>query len=215
MFGIDIGVLVMAALASVTVVAAFVAIYQWVWGLNKYAEDGAFFIFAIGFVMLFVSGLLLITFARNEVEIISEDGWEVAETHELVSLASIDGSGRRIEGYAWAYSSSADAGVYLLVERCEDGGLRKLAVDAEEAVIYETDEPSCRAELVRPITTITQTLVSPSWWFPSSVDKFADGPVVTVEDAPSWRAKEEWRLYLPKGSIVAGEWDAGIGLDGE
>lgn len=227
-FGLDIGIIVGVLLAVGVVVALVIMshfersdmseLWAGVLCASSVVIGGASLIFLVA---------LLLGFISPKTETTYEDGWEIAETHELVSLASFDGNGRKIEGSASAWgaltfgygegsvSTPNDPGVYLLVERGTDGGFRKLSIDADKAVVYETEtnDTAYRAEHYKPVEYVTTTLIEPSWWCPSLNEKYADGPVRETRDKSS--ENDEWKIYLPAGSIITDTWDAGIGMDGE
>lgn len=220
--GIDVGLFILIVELAVALAAFLISGWQERRGSNKKAEIASFIVGIFSLILLMVSSLLFLYFYDsfdNKVETKTEKGWELSKYHDLASLASFNAG----YGDAWAMfgfgsgsvcgelSSHTDAGAYLFVERLDDGGLRELTLAAEHAVIYETSEPDYRAELWSPIYTHTDTLIDASWWFPSTADKYADGAVVRVV-RPTTQAKE-WRVYVPAGSIIAGSWGTGIGLD--
>lgn len=155
-------------------------------------------------------------------------GWELAETRALASAEAIEGDGRALEGSVsgggavvfglfgggsakGAFSEEPSSGVYIFVEATEDGGYRRLAIDAEDAVIYGAEE-DYRAELWRPVVRTEVTKVEDSWLFPSASERIAesDGPA----ERPDGSRREEWRVYVPEGSVEAGGWNLGPGSDG-
>lgn len=229
--GMDIGFLTTIAGSILAVLGISVVLYEIEFGSSEKLMRAGWAATLCGLTAMLAIALNLgFRVGVGRTETVEEKGWELQETRELASLASLDAGGRMLEGSssgnAWAMlgagggssssklSSEPDAGTYLLVERQADGGLRKLAVNADETVIYEVDdERDCRAELYRATVTVTETLIEPNWWFPSADAKYADGPVTSVRE--DWRRAQEWRVYLPAGSVVTGSWDAGAGLDGE
>lgn len=224
--GMDVGLLAAIAALVLIVAGSITLLYEAVFLSSVKRMLAGFGAILCGLA----AGIAIFGFGADvtQTETVEEKGWELQETRELVSLAAIDAGGGMLEGsssgHAWAtyvpgggsssggLASEPDAGTYLLVERQADGGLRKLAVDADETVVYEVDdERDCRAELFRATVTTTETLVEPSWWFPSDAERFADGPVTSVRK--DYSGAQEWRVYLPKGSVVAGSRDAGAGSD--
>lgn len=142
--------------------------------------------------------LFLISFwigVFNPVEI------EETETHQLVAIQTTDAIA---EAPFLHFAESQDT--YIGLERFPDGGQREIKIPKEGTVLYEESNPAnIRAELITKNETFRN--------LPFFSDVFESWYEGALQQKGLQNKEQQWKIYVPKGSISAADKSGEAALD--